>query len=274
MQVTGKIWIFYNSETEKQTKPLSVVQAQMTLLTFKNRELKSIFIWTPGWPEWKSLTDFLKSNQTVFVATQPPRPKEHNEKDLSEATVPDYESQKPHPPHAENIDPDTGGYTKIIPDTNPQPSKEDYGYYFNDFNGHELDLSKIKKIKPLKSDMPVEEAHSRRSGVRHNFKLEVILVNRKRTFRTYSKNISLGGTLLEDEIPKDFLNQPFDLFIINKFEADPKKGRLLFKAKIIGDFTNPRRLMFLDADPQMIAKLNVLLQAYLVYQDQMKKQVG
>jgi hypothetical protein len=64
------------------------------------------------------------------------------------------------------------------------------------------------------------------------------------------------------------------LIIINRFEPDRNKGRLLFKAKIVGDIINPRRLMFMDADPQMVARLNALLKAYTTYQEQMKKQVG
>jgi hypothetical protein len=101
-----------------------------------------------------------------------------------------------------------------------------------------------------------------------------VLISKERSFRTFSKNISLGGTLLEDEIPKDFLGKPFDLIIINRFETDKNKGRLLFRAKIVGDIINPRRLMFTEADPQMTARLNALLKAYTTYQEQMKKQVG
>lgn len=271
MQVTGKVWIFYHAENKKQTKSLTIVQAQMALLNFKNRELKHIFIWTPGWDAWQPLETFLKSGQSVFVAKQPPRPQESEpRKNFDENTIPDIKSQSP---TTESLDPDTAGYTRIEHEV-PTVQRQDYGYYFNDFNGDELDLSKIKKIGPIPREASPEESQSRRTLSRHNFKLEVILVSRKKTFRTYSKNISLGGTLLEDEIPKDFLNQPFDLFIINRFEQDPKKGKLLFKAKIIGDFTNPRRLMFLDADPLMLSGLNALLQAYSTYQDQMKKQVG
>ena len=174
---------------------------------------------------------------------------------------------------------DGSGYTMVVTDDEIH-RKEDYGYYFNDFNGDELDMAKIKKIANLKvkkdkrENRNAEEDANRRIAIRHSFKLEVVLISKERSFRTFSKNISLGGTLLEDEIPKDFLGKPFDLIIINRFEPDKNKGRLLFKAKIVGDIINPRRLMFMEADPQMTARLNALLKAYITYQEQMKKQVG
>ncbi len=43
--------------------------------------------------------------------------------------------------------------------------------------------------------------------------------------------------MLEDEIPKDFLDKPFDLIIVNPFDPDPTKARLLFRAKFVGDMT-------------------------------------
>lgn len=289
MEATGKVWLFYHSQTKKQTKPLSTVQAQVTLLTFKNKDLKYLFIWTPGWSNWQPLEAFLHSEQNTFALRHPPKPpgmpvheSASGENPQSEVTYKDITVPEEAEPATEQVSEDTfssrtdgSGYTKVVAEEAHR--KEDYGYYFNDFNGHELDLAKIKKVSALKmkrEKKSAEEDENRRTAIRHSFKLEVVLINKERSFRTFSKNISLGGTLLEDEVPKDFLNKPFELIVINRFEPDKNKGRLLFKAKIVGDIVNPRRLMFLDADPQMVARLNALLKAYVTYQEQMKKQVG
>lgn len=285
MQATGKVWLFYHSQTKKQTKPLSIVQAQVTLLTFKSKELKYIFIWTPGWENWQRLETFLSSAQNTFALRHPPKPpgiepeqqdsQDHvTEKDITISKITQGEARE----NTLSGKTDGSGYTLVVTDDEIH-RKEDYGYYFNDFNGDELDMAKIKKVanlklKKQKENRNAEEDANRRTAIRHSFKLEVVLISKERSFRTFSKNISLGGTLLEDEIPKDFLGKPFDLIIINRFEPDKNKGRLLFRAKIVGDIINPRRLMFMEADPQMAARLNALLKAYITYQEQMKKQVG
>ncbi|MGE5085991.1 MAG: PilZ domain-containing protein, partial [Bacillota bacterium] len=114
----------------------------------------------------------------------------------------------------------------------------------------------------------------RRRDERHNFKIEVVLVSKYKSFRTYSKDISLSGTQLEHEIPNDFLNCPFDLIIVNPYEKDPSKSRLLFRAKIVGDLTDPRRLMFIEQDVEMTLKLDALLKAYVAYQEHIRKSAG
>lgn len=276
MKATGKVWVFYNSLTGKQTKPLSTVQAQMTLLSLKMRDLKTLFIWTPGWENWQTIETFLRSEQTFFVMTHPPRPEKHKQDDPGDITAVTQGADE----NTSSItvtETDADGYTKVDPHDRPL-AQQDYGYYHQDFNGEDLDMSKIRKVGKMKMKTPkhskVNDEANRRVAIRHNFKIEVVIIAKERTFRTYSKNISLGGTLLEDEIPKDFLNKPFDLIIINRFESDPQKRRLLFRAKIVGDITNPRRLMFMETDPHMMARLDALLKAYVTYQEQMKKQVG
>jgi hypothetical protein len=288
MQSTGKIWVFFNSQSGKQTKPMSTLQAQMAMLTFKAKELKDIFIWTPGWEDWQNVDAFLKSEQTFFVLSHPPKPVRETRTGIKH----EGKSKSTRHPSDEKADGETETdigaitktdvrYTKVdVSGKVPEADKTDYGYYHQDFNGHDLDLSKIRKLPKVNVKIKVPKAsdlnddENRRIAIRHNFKLVVVLITKEKSFRTYSKNISLGGTLLEDMIPVDFLNKPFDLIIINRFESDPKNRRLLFKAKIVGDISDPRRLMFMETDPSMMARLDVLLKAYNTYQEQMRKQVG
>ncbi len=274
MKVTGKIWVLYNSQSGKQTKPMSVVQTQVALLSLKTRNFKSIFIWTPGWDGWQPVEDFLKSEQTFFVIAQPPKPERPAR---TKSLAVDEEATQVTGTGTESGEKENH-YTEVFAaEDHAVLKKEDYGYYYQDFNGHELDYSKIQKISKVKIKMTKTgkgsiDINNRRSTIRHGLKIEVVIITKERTFRTYSKNISLGGTLLEDEVPPDFLNKPFELIIINRFEADPGKRRLLFQAKIVGDIENPRRLMFLNAEPEMMARLDALLVAYVAYQQQMKKQ--
>lgn len=277
MKVTGKVWVFYNAESGKQTKPLSTVQAQMALLSLKERDFRSIHIWTPGWENWQPVQSFLSSGQTVFALTQPPKPERQSTRSKSsKSSVADVIDEITNTLSGNSSS--ESPYTEVE-DIHSVKSRTDYGYFHQDFNGEDLDLSKIRKVvKSVKFRIPKHNEknsdNKRRTSIRHDFKLEIVLFSDERSFRTYSQNISLGGTLLEDEIPKGFLNKSFSLIIINKFEQDPNKRQLLFKAKIVGDITNPRRLMFLEADLHMVARLDALLKAYITYQEQIRKQTG
>lgn len=284
MKTQGKIWIIYDAETKSQTKPMSVVQAQVTILSLSVKDHAKYFLWTPGWEGWLSIKEFLKSDQSYFVIVQPPRPGE----------VPPPAGEYEHTLTATKNAPATQSqadspYTQVVVGDIPLKQQDVDGYHQQDFNGDDLDLSKIRKDKsnmpkpkkkveaaPAAQASKTQEASGadRRRDARHNFKIEVVLVSKVRSFRTYSKDISLSGTMLEDEIPKDFLNKPFDLIIVNPFDPDPSKARLLFRAKIVGDLTDARRLMFIEQDVAMTLRLDALLKAYVAYQDQVRRSAG
>lgn len=281
MKTQGKVWIIFDAEKKTQTKPMSIVQAQVVLLSIEEKEQSKFFLWTPGWTEWVSIRKFLQSDQRYFVLSHPPKPKKTYEKTRTQtSSVPDDTVTTTHNAPATSSD---SPYTQVVVGETPLKANTSDEYWVKDFNGDELDLSKIKKIKPeenKKSKPLLEPSNSeldgaeRRRDTRHNFKIEVVLVSKIRSFRTYSKNISLSGTLLEHEIPRDYLNKPFDLIIVNPFEPDPSKARLLFRAKIIGDMKDPRRLMFVEQDVSMTLRLDALLKAYVAYQDRIRKTAG
>ncbi|NUN07275.1 MAG: PilZ domain-containing protein [Bdellovibrio sp.] len=271
MKTRGKIWIIYDAETKKQTKPMSVVQAQVTLLSLSSKKSSRYFIWTPGWDEWVCVRKFLASDQEYFAAQRPPEPQLED----SEA-----EKTKAGTVTANNLELESDSpYTKVALDEEPIKPKEVGGFYDEEFLADELDLSKVRKVKNIpvqhKSNSSKSTSKSeQRCYPRFDLKIEVVLVSKVRSFRTYSKNISLSGTLLEDDLPRDFLNKPFDLIIVNPFEKDPSKSRLLFRAKILGDLTHSRRLTFIEQDVQMTERLDSLLRAYLEHQDKIRKSAG
>ena len=220
--------------------------------------------------------DYLKTDQTFFALTQPPKPEISPSREDTVTKTIGKSSHEPFP-HTDSA------YTQVLIGAAPLRYEEIGGYHTQDFNGDELDLSKIRKLKPDKKSAKTEEikeegsistGSDRRRVLRHNFKIAIVLVSKLRSFRTYSKNISLSGTLLETEVPKEFLNKPFDLIIVNPFEADQAKARLHFKSKIVGDLKDPRRLMFIEQDAQMTLRLDALLKAYIAYQEQVRKKTG
>lgn len=266
MKTQGKVWIVYNSQNKSQTKPLSVVQAQAVLLSIPRDESIHYFLWTPGWEKWESVKDFLKSEQNYFVIAQPPRPEEGPFP--QEETV--TKTKTGFSRHTQSgVD---SAYTQVVIGDGPLKEEIKSEFYSQDFSGDELDISKIRKVKPPKSfKMSDPKPDGRRLNPRHNFKIEILIISKMNTFRTYSKNISLSGTMLEDEVPKDYLKNHFELVIINPLETNPAQSRLLFKAKIVGDLTDSRRLMFIEQDETMTQRLDAMLKAYIAYQQHLKE---
>lgn len=277
MSTAGKIWMIFNAETKQQTKPLSLAQAQATLLNISPSEYPKFFLWTPGWKEWISLKKFLQTEQQFFQVITPPNPMEIVFQDITST-----ETKVPHSSTGSHSFPDDITQTKtqfehayteiLIGESSPDTP---HHFYDQDFNGDELDLHKIEKNSSQKKSQKTtskksQDGSDRRQQPRHNFKIEIVLVAPTSTFKSYSQNISLTGTMLEDEVPKEFTAKQFDLIIVNPFEMDPRKAKLLFKAKIVGDFIDRRRLSFF-AEPKMTEQLNALLQAYMTYQKSMKK---
>lgn len=274
MQAHGKIWIFYDRLKKKKSKPLSLVHAQATILNLLSKDTGRFYLWTPGWKEWVPLGKFLESDQNYFVITPETTEVTKNIEDINK--IESFNENT----HSTIIQDELTAtktlieavYTKVV-DQLPSPST-DYGYYHPDFKAEQIDIHLKPNLEGLTPNYD-EEGSERRINPRYNYKIEVLIVSKKgKTFKTFSDDISLGGTLLQDPIPRDFLNAPFDLIIVNRFEIDPKKARLNFSGRVVGDFRDPRRLMFMNPEPELIKSLQSLLKSYTAYQENQKRRVG
>ena len=103
---------------------------------------------------------------------------------------------------------------------------------------------------------------------RHTLKIEVLFINSKgKTFKSFSKNISLSGTLIDDDIPAMFLEPKIEIIIINRFAKTTQNSRLQLFAKC-PILSAPNRIQFVDVKDQQKTKLKSLLEQYLVDQKQ------
>ncbi len=284
MKTKGQIWILYHSLMKRQTAPLSPIQMQKLLLSIKLRDINEYFIWTPGWTEWESLVKFLKSPQTYFVLTAIPTPPQRKEETnipmidlLDEHTRSKIVDSQIYNDKETNSmffeDDGSAEFTTVDTEKQQPPAVDINSYYANDFRAEDINVHATPSLKDQsKPEAEVENGRNRRVADRHNFKLEIILISRSgKTFKTYSKNISLGGTMLEDPLPKDFLQGDIEMMITSRIETDKSKGRLHFRGKIVGDIRNPLRLTFKEASPQMMEKLEALLKSYVAQQKATEK---
>lgn len=90
-----------------------------------------------------------------------------------------------------------------------------------------------------------------RKHTRHEVRLKVIISNKEKTFLSYSKNVSVGGLLLEDRIPSYMFNEDSEVFI----SGPQRKEIIAFKCKPIGDQDNPNRVKFDSSSEEHLAKL-------------------
>lgn len=71
------------------------------------------------------------------------------------------------------------------------------------------------------------------------------------TFRSYSKNVSAGGLLLENEIPWSLPGQICKVYLHNEGNEE----RIEFRARVISDAANPFRISFENPSPSYVATL-------------------
>jgi len=297
----GKIWIFYDSKNKKQSKPLNLTQAQALILNLAQKKNFQAYIWTPGWDEWMDLKSFLEVDQDYFVV--PPSIKKKNlDKTSVTKTLTRFRESKTaiNTSVTENfektllvpIDPENlvvkehkATFTEVSKDA---PNKKvDYGYFYPDFKAENIDLD-ITRLKgrlktasqaestPAETNVKLESSVSadRRENIRYNFAIEVILITKKgKTFKSQSENISISGVKLKEPIPQEFLMTDFSVIVANKLEKDPKKARIHFNSKCVGDVSDPKRLVFLNPDQKSQRVLEEMISSY-IQQVQKKEKAG
>lgn len=302
MKSHGKVWLLFDIEKQLQTRPLSTTQAQITLLSLKVKNLSQFLIWTPGWENWINVEDFLNSKQNYFVINMPSHPE--NIGDAKKSKLADYNSGA----HSKSdisidgkvidindINTITKSFANLSEFTESNATYVDWDdkakssaekmrddFYTANFSGDDISLKKVLNMQSpseqsestTKSTKKKYSGEDRRSEKRVDFKIEILISSPHKTFKTYSKNISLNGTLLENPVPQEMLKSHVDIIIVNTLEPDPQKAKLYFKCKVRGDIINPKRLEFIETDKEMTKRLSALLKSYETYLKQMKKKTA
>lgn len=261
-------WIFYDSMSKTQSNPLGSDEAQMAIFKMKPKDWSRFFIWTQSWSNWQPLEQFLKSEQKIFIthfatATYSEETiKHHLERDVMEMNAVDTKTQK-------EITKSFSGVS--IDEETPNSSEPLLGK--SSFNGDEMTWSGLEKPEINFKRLTEKMSFSRRSP-RHELKIEVLLISPKgKTFRSTSSNISLSGSLLEDNIPFDYYGTIFDVVIVNRTAKHPVNARVTLKAKTVGDGLT-QRISFHDISTNQKKMLHGLLQDYLDEQQRLTKKSG
>lgn len=236
-----------DSLTKIQSQPLSLDKLQSTIQKMTEKDMTRYYIWTEGWQNWQSLQEFLSSDNRKIIF-----PRGHNREQQEET------KEKSITKSMTNIstEPETQASFKVVD---------------QEFDGSLLENLPLKNTAVVDLNFKKLVQHYNRRAERHEFKIEVLLINQKgKSFRSYSKNISLTGTLLEDHVPFDFYGNIFDLVVVHKKSSDPLISRVQLKAETVGDGIT-QRIRFVQQSDDQMSKLTVLLNNYVQQQPKLKK---
>ncbi len=238
-----KFWIILDSLTKIQSQPLSLDKLQSTIQKMTEKDMTRYYIWTEGWQNWQSLQEFLNSDNRKIIF-----PKELKE-ETKEKSI-----------------------TKSMTNISTEPETQTtFKVVDQEFDGSLLENLPLKNTTTVDLNFKKLVQHYNRRAERHEFKIEVLLINLKgKSFRSYSKNISLTGTLLEDHVPFDFYGNTFDLVVVHKKSSDPLISRVQLKAETVGDGIT-QRIRFVQQSDDQKNKLKMLLNDYVQQQPKLKK---
>ncbi len=216
------LFFAFHNPTKVQHQSLTPEEFKKKLLEDTN--LSNWLVWKPGMKEWISAAEMQEVKDLLAQALIPPA----------------LPQPPPIPPNMKS---------------SPSTKKEDEGFIIVDYAVETKPVQETPKEKvaapastPPAADKPRNERHHPRIKGR----LRTIITNRERAFITYTRDISLGGVLLEHAIPDDLLKGSVDIFIT----APTGKDSIVFRCQPIKNQSGQYRFSFMGVDAQNQEKLS------------------
>jgi hypothetical protein len=100
------------------------------------------------------------------------------------------------------------------------------------------------------------QKNDKRRWPRYEARLRVVVISGNRSFRSFTRNISRGGLLLEHVIPQELLERACRVII----GSTDLKENIEFDARLAGDPQNPRAVEFYEGKDFFIRKLDTWLE--------------
>lgn len=261
----SRTWVVFDFYTKAQSKPLTKEELQMAILKMRERDWERFFLWTHGWKNWQPLREFLCSEQRDFLVAL--TGEIVTERTVKAAIRDVFENEGSRRKKEQTIT-ITKSVTNIrISDDTETGVREGEQV----FDGDEITWSDSQPPTDLDFEKAAANINYRKRAERHELKLEILLITLKgKTYRSYSRNISLTGSLLEDNIPFDYYGVSFDVVIVNRHATNPQLARVQLKGQTIGDGLT-QRVHFPEISDDQKDKLTTLLDEYVKNSRKSKK---
>lgn len=277
--MSGKIWIILDSITQIQSQPLSQEKLQDAIYKMSESDFTRFYFWTEGWSNWQNLNEYLNANdnsQKIFNKSQEltktvqfvKGQSHHNDATIKVSLNENVAPEKKNSPEKN----DTLGQKSLTRVKSPHENTFTNTSTVQSSHDYNIeDITKLETTAPPKTvDFDNLQKNYQNRAERHELKIEILLINqRNKTFRSFSRNISLSGTLLEDNVPSDFYGSQFDLVVVNRHSSKHLNSRVQVRAETVGDGLT-RRIHFVNLNPNQIERLTDLLNTYLAEQHQLK----
>jgi hypothetical protein len=105
---------------------------------------------------------------------------------------------------------------------------------------------------------PRSKSNEHRRHERHELRLRVVVLSGTRSFRSFSKNISRGGLLLEHVVPTELVGEKCRVIV----SSPDLKENIEFLARLAGDSENPRALCFEKGNEEFIKRLEAWISTH------------
>lgn len=245
-------WIVLDSVTKIQSQLLTDEQLQSSVMRMQEKDWDRFFIWTESWEKWQSLRTFLKTTDKNFSGLLNITKKSQ----VDEATI-------------------TKSVTYVRTDSEATSTSYRPGHGKSvEMNIDQVKSGQHKPSEDLNFKKLKDKEDFKTRSTRHDLKIEVLLISKMgKTFRSYSRNISLTGSLLEDNAPFDYYGEVFDVIVVNRYAKDPAFSRVQVKGITVGDGVS-RRIQFEPMSDHTKNRLTVLLNEYLENQKNVAKKAG
>ncbi len=245
-------WVLFDSITQIQSKPLTQEQLQSAIFKMKKSDLNRFHVWTTGWQNWQPLNIFLDSDQKNFIKDIETAKKLSEEKTVRREKKELTKTKSKSITKSSTLIKLTDEITKTAFRLKNKEEK---------FDSENLTWSGSAPPTDLNFTKTKMTGYANRAE-RHELKIEILLISAKgKTFRSHSKNISLSGSMLEDNVPFDYYGTIFDIVIVHRHADKPANSRVQMKAKTIGDGLTSR-IQFQNVTEDQKKRLTLMLNEY------------
>lgn len=120
-------------------------------------------------------------------------------------------------------------------------------------SGTDFDMNQLRSqdaeavsVESLVKGYVDSESKGRRVFPRYSKKMTTVIYTAKQSFRTTTVDISAGGALLADPLPRDFQYGQIEVLLIHEDSATAQKQYLMFKAEAVKNTGPTSRIQFLS----------------------------
>lgn len=213
------LFFAFHNPTKVQHQNLSAEEFKKKLLEDTN--LNNWLVWKPGMKEWVSASEVPEVKELLNQAYTPP--------------------PLPQPPPI----------PMEMKTSSAASKKDDDEFIIVDFADETQPATQAKPAQTTAPTKKFDDKSNARQHPRIKGRLRTIITNRERAFITYTRDISLGGVLLEHAIPDDLLKGSVDIFIT----APTGKDSIVFRCQPIKNQNGQYRFSFTGMESQNEQKL-------------------